>query len=234
MSKASLLGSINGSITRHSQNSQSASHGQHVAYHCDLRGSELCSFRLVQESIKEGDALLQADQGSDDGFTTIQNEAIDGIEQGQGDLRWDENPQGSSSAAGHVAETGLADSQKTDSEKLPDLHQGDTDAADGESRSYDDIITRAEQRKEATDIVKAAVREESERMKEIPAWEKESDKQIDPRNRVGEEATKIMDDSQQLQEVVRDQSVSTKSGASRTVPKKEVETGKGRAQNGGG
>lgn len=68
------------------------------------------------------------------------------------------------------------------------------DSTSQDSRSHDDVIKRAEQRKEASDIVKAAVREESERLKEIPAWENESDRSIDPRNRVGEEATKIMDE----------------------------------------
>lgn len=102
----------------------------------------------------------------------------------------------------------------------------DVAAVDGESRSHDDVIQKAEERRDVTNLVKAAVREESERMKEIPAWEKESDseKQIDPRNRVGEEATKIMDDSHQLREVVQDQAVAVQKTAGLVVPKTKAET----------
>lgn len=94
-----------------------------------------------------------------------------------------------------------------------DSASGQTDGAaeeDGagssqETVSHNDVIARAEQRKEASDIVKAAVREESERLKEIPAWENDSGSQIDPRNRVGEEATKIMDEKSQTDKEVIDQ-----------------------------
>lgn len=54
----------------------------------------------------------------------------------------------------------------------------------------------AEERREASDLVKSKVREESERLKKIPAWEQKSETTLDPRNRVGEEATKIMDEKE--------------------------------------
>ena len=81
----------------------------------------------------------------------------------------------------------------------------DDESGSQDSRSHNDVIQKAEQRRDASDIVKAAVRQESERQKEIPAWENESENQIDPRNRVGEEATKIMNEKKQSDEEVIDQ-----------------------------
>ena len=92
-----------------------------------------------------------------------------------------------------------------------------------DSVSHDDIIQRAEQRREASDLVKAAVREESERLKEIPAWENESGGQIDPRNRVGEEASKIMDEQQQASESVMERIADTQDVNQEAEPKMGVD-----------
>ena len=92
-----------------------------------------------------------------------------------------------------------------------------------ESVSHNDIIQRAEQRREASDLVKAAVREESERLKEIPAWENESGAQIDPRNRVGEEASKIMDEQRQASETVLERIADTQDVNQEAEPKMGVD-----------
>ena len=92
-----------------------------------------------------------------------------------------------------------------------------------DSVSTNDIVQKAEQRREASDLVKAAVREESERLKEIPAWENESGAQIDPRNRVGEEANKIMEEQQQASESVMEKIADTQDLNQGAEPKMGVD-----------
>lgn len=135
-----------------------------------------------------------------------------------GDVREDTED----SAAGQDA----SDQTKANSESQAEkTGRSSADDASGkmDSVSHDDIIQRAEQRRDASDLVKAAVREESERLKEIPAWENESGAQIDPRNRVGEEASKIMDEQQQASESVMERIADTQDVNQEAEPKMGVD-----------
>lgn len=182
----------------------------------------------VFEKLGEGSQMEQPDSTADKG-TDLPEESADrksavedGGSKGVGTNRLDgEDEEALKNAANEELSERTKDNVETETEKTSRSSADDTSGT-VDSVSHDDIIQRAEQRREASDLVKAAVREESERLKEIPAWENESGAQIDPRNRVGEEASKIMDEQQQASESVMERIADTQDVNQEAEPKMGV------------